>query len=84
MTGLREMIQHELARRREGDGKWPLLTFVIHDEAGTLTDADLAAKAIIAEADAREAGEPTRRITVTRAIAEALPRVEIQAGAYLG
>jgi hypothetical protein len=33
------MVQRELARRLEGDGKYPALSFIVSDEAGAMTDA---------------------------------------------
>jgi hypothetical protein len=63
------MVQRELARRLEGDGKYPALSFIVSDEAGAMTDAEAAAKATLAAFDANDfAG----RVTVTSTIAEAV------------
>jgi hypothetical protein len=53
MTGLREMIRRELARRDEGNDLSPALWFVVDDRnAAAMTDVEVATKAIIAAADA--------------------------------
>jgi hypothetical protein len=69
IPSLHEMVARELARRQEGDGKYPALSFIVNDEAGAMTDAEAAAKATIAALDANDFA---RRVTVTSAIAEAV------------
>jgi hypothetical protein len=69
IPSLHEMVARELARRQEGDSKYPALSFIVNDGAGAMTDAEAAAKATIAAFDAKDIA---RRVTVTSSIAEAV------------
>jgi hypothetical protein len=53
IPSLHEMVARELARRQEGDGKFPALCFIVNDEAGALTDVEAAVQTVIADAGAR-------------------------------
>jgi hypothetical protein len=69
MPGLAELVQRELARREEGDGAHPVFVFTIDDAADAMTNVAEAAKAVIADADARQ-----HEVTVTPAIADAVAK----------
>jgi hypothetical protein len=72
MVTLRALVERELSKREEGDGKWPVLTFIVCDDDRSMTNVEQAAKAVIAEADARGAGGGHKVVRVTFAIANAV------------
>jgi hypothetical protein len=68
MPGLAELVARELARRQEGDGKYPCFAYSIDDADDALTDVKAARAAIIATAGKHEGREPT----ISRSIADAV------------
>lgn len=73
MAGLHDMIRREIARRDEGEGKFPALYFILNDgNAAAMTDVQAATKAILASDEMAGAGSGRRMVTITSNMVDAV------------
>jgi hypothetical protein len=67
LSGLRQLIRDEIAKREDGTNMQPAFCFVVHDRPGALEDTPTAVAAIIEQTEKDDASPV---VCVTRAIGE--------------